>query len=103
MSCAYCISRGLSTDTEKNLPCDRFEVDFATDFKKLVELRDKMLIFLGENRRDYMPVFDGEQRAQRGYFAHWLITAPLLVVVDSFPEQGKLILKADIKYKTNWQ
>ena len=40
--------------------CNRFEVDFATDFKKLVELRDKMLMFLGENRRDYMPVFDGE-------------------------------------------
>jgi hypothetical protein len=36
-----------------------FEVDFATDFKSLVELRDKMLIFLQENRRDYMPVFDG--------------------------------------------
>jgi len=35
-------------------------VDFATDFKSLVELRDKMLIFLHENRRDYMPVFDGQ-------------------------------------------
>lgn len=60
-----------------------FDVDFATDFKKLVSLRDKMLIFLHENRRDFMPIFD--------------------VVVDSFPEQGKLVLKSDIKYKTNWQ
>ena len=40
-----------------------FEVDFATDFKSLVELRDKMLIFLQENRRDYMPVFDGTYMA----------------------------------------
>lgn len=60
-----------------------FEVDFGTDFKKLVELRDKMLDFLHENRRDFLHVFD--------------------VVVDSFPEQGKLVLKAEIKYKTNWQ
>lgn len=60
-----------------------FEVDFATDFKKLQELRDKMLHFLDVEKRDYNPVFD--------------------VVVDDFPAQGKLVLKADIKYKSNWQ
>lgn len=60
-----------------------FEVDFATDFKKLQELRDKMLHFLNIEKRDYNPVFD--------------------VVVDDFPAQGKLVLKADIKYKSNWQ
>jgi hypothetical protein len=60
-----------------------FEVDFATDFKKLQDLRDKMLLFLNMEKRDYNPVFD--------------------VVVDDFPAQGKLILKADIKYKSNWQ
>ncbi|KAJ9125076.1 hypothetical protein QFC22_000029 [Naganishia vaughanmartiniae] len=60
-----------------------FEVDFATDFKKLQELREKMLIFVHEEKRDYNPVFD--------------------VVVDDFPAQGKLVLKADIKYRSNWQ
>ncbi|KAJ9104747.1 hypothetical protein QFC19_003888 [Naganishia cerealis] len=60
-----------------------FEVDFGTDFKKLQELRDQMLIFLHTEKRDYSPVFD--------------------VVVDDFPAQGKLVLKADIKYRSNWQ
>lgn len=60
-----------------------FEVDFATDFKKLQELRDKMLIFLKTEARDYRATFD--------------------VVVDDMPGQGKLVLKADIPYRTNWQ
>lgn len=59
------------------------EVDFTTDFKKLQELRDKMLVFLKSEARDYFPIFD--------------------VIVDDMPAQDKLVLKADIKYRSNWQ
>ena len=60
-----------------------FEVDFATNFELLQSLRAKMLIFCKENARDFLPIFD--------------------VVVDDIPAQGKMVLKADIKYKSNWQ
>lgn len=42
-----------------------------------------MLHFVKEERRDYLPVFD--------------------VTVQDIPEQGSMKLKADIKYKSNWQ
>lgn len=42
-----------------------------------------MIAFLKENSRDFLPVFD--------------------VTVDDMPAQGKLVLKADIRYKSNWQ
>jgi small-conductance mechanosensitive channel len=59
------------------------EVDFATSFESLQALRAKMLAFCKENSRDFLPVFD--------------------VVVDDIPGQGKMVLKADIKYVSNWQ
>ncbi|ODO11764.1 hypothetical protein I350_00548 [Cryptococcus amylolentus CBS 6273] len=60
-----------------------FDVDFATSFEALQALRARMLKFLKENSRDFLPVFD--------------------VTVDDMPAQGKLVLKADIRYKSNWQ
>lgn len=60
-----------------------FEVDFVTTFEKLQELRSRMLKFLKAEGRDFMQIFD--------------------VIVDDLPAQGKMVLKADIKYKTNWQ
>lgn len=42
-----------------------------------------MLKFVKDEKRDYLPVFD--------------------VIVDDLPAQGKMVLKADIKFKTNWQ
>lgn len=42
-----------------------------------------MLTFLQNARRDYQPSFD--------------------VIVVDIPEQTKMTLKADIKYKSNWQ
>ena len=42
-----------------------------------------VLQFCKENGRDFLPIFD--------------------VVVDDIPSQSKMILKADIKYKSNWQ
>ena len=60
-----------------------FEVAFDTTFEALQAFRAKMLKFCRDNSRDFLPVFD--------------------VIVDDMPAQGKLVLKADIKYKSNWQ
>ncbi|WWC86347.1 uncharacterized protein L201_001220 [Kwoniella dendrophila CBS 6074] len=60
-----------------------FEVAFDTSFEALQALRSKMLKFVKDNARDFLPVFD--------------------VIVDDIPAQGKMVLKADIKYKSNWQ
>ncbi|KAK8866012.1 hypothetical protein IAR55_001163 [Kwoniella newhampshirensis] len=60
-----------------------FEVDFETSFEALQNLRGRMLKFCKDNSRDFLPVFD--------------------VIVDDIPGQGKMVLKADIKYKSNWQ
>ncbi|WVW82398.1 hypothetical protein I302_104405 [Kwoniella bestiolae CBS 10118] len=60
-----------------------FEVAFDTSFEALQVLRARMLKFVKDNSRDFLPVFD--------------------VIVDDIPAQGKMVLKADIKYKSNWQ
>ncbi|BEJ12039.1 hypothetical protein CspHIS471_0204990 [Cutaneotrichosporon sp. HIS471] len=60
-----------------------FEVAFNTTFEKLQALRVMMLKFCKENSRDFRPVFD--------------------VSVDDIPAQGKMVLNADIAYKSNWQ
>jgi len=60
-----------------------FEVEYSTTFKQIEMLRGLMLGFVQSERRDYQPLFD--------------------VVVVDIPEQGKMILKADIMYKSNWQ
>lgn len=60
-----------------------FEVAYNTTFEKLQALRIMMLKFCKENSRDFRPVFD--------------------VSVDDIPAQGKMILNADIAYKSNWQ
>jgi small-conductance mechanosensitive channel len=60
-----------------------FDVDYGTTFEQLEELRDKMLTFLKTQKRDFFPTFD--------------------VAVVDFPNQEKLSLAADIKYKSNWQ
>lgn len=60
-----------------------FSVAFATTFDQLQNLRAKMLRFCKENPRDFLPQFD--------------------VTVADMPDQAKLVLNADIKYKSNWQ
>lgn len=60
-----------------------FDVSYGTTFEDLEALREKMLKFLVENKRDYQTVFD--------------------VAVKDFPEQEKMTLSADIKYKSNAQ
>ncbi|KAG8835307.1 hypothetical protein FRC17_004089 [Serendipita sp. 399] len=60
-----------------------FELAWDTTFEQLEALRGRMLAFVKSERRDFLPVFD--------------------VVVDSFSDQSKLAVKADIKYKSNWQ
>ena len=60
-----------------------FDVFYATSFEKLEQLRDKMLAFVKSEGRDFLPSFD--------------------VIVKDIPEQSKMTLSADIKYKSNWQ
>lgn len=60
-----------------------FEVAYNTTFEKLQALRVMMLKFCKDNSRDFRPVFD--------------------VSVDDIPAQGKMVLNADIAYKSNWQ
>ncbi|GLB37046.1 putative mechanosensitive ion channel [Lyophyllum shimeji] len=60
-----------------------FDVSYATTFEDLEKLREKMLEFVKAERRDYQPAFD--------------------VAVKDFPEQEKMTLTADIKYKSNCQ
>jgi small-conductance mechanosensitive channel len=60
-----------------------FDVAFDTTFEQLQALRDRMLKFCKENSRDFLPAFD--------------------VTVADMPEQGKMTLNADIKYRSNWQ
>jgi len=60
-----------------------FDVNYSTSFEEVELLRQRMLQFVTTERRDYQPVFD--------------------VVVVDFPDQGKMTLQADIKYKSNGQ
>ncbi|KAK0461093.1 Mechanosensitive ion channel-domain-containing protein [Desarmillaria tabescens] len=60
-----------------------FDVSYATSFEDLERLREKMLAFVKGERRDYQPVFD--------------------VAVVDFPDQEKMTLSAEIKYKSNGQ
>ncbi|TEB38382.1 hypothetical protein FA13DRAFT_1726059 [Coprinellus micaceus] len=60
-----------------------FDVSYSTSFEDLERLREKMLEFVTNERRDYQPVFD--------------------VNIKDFPEQSKMTLSVDIKYKSNGQ
>ncbi|KAL1942695.1 hypothetical protein VTO73DRAFT_4935 [Trametes versicolor] len=60
-----------------------FDVAFSTTFEQIERLREVMLSFLKNERRDFQPAFD--------------------VNVVDIPGQEKMTLRADIKYKSNWQ
>ncbi|KAJ7770227.1 Mechanosensitive ion channel-domain-containing protein [Mycena maculata] len=60
-----------------------FDVNYSTTFEEVESLRQRMLAFVTAERRDYQPAFD--------------------VVVVDFPDQEKMTLQADIKYKSNGQ
>ncbi|CUA66917.1 putative MscS family protein C1183,11 [Schizosaccharomyces pombe 972h-] [Rhizoctonia solani] len=60
-----------------------FDVAYDTEFEQIEGLRSRMLAFVQSHRRDYQPTFD--------------------IVVSDIPDQEKMILKADILYKSNWQ
>ncbi|KAJ7218050.1 Mechanosensitive ion channel-domain-containing protein [Mycena pura] len=60
-----------------------FDVHYSTSFEDVEKLRERMLKFVTTERRDYQPAFD--------------------VVVVDFPDQEKMTLSADIKYKSNGQ
>ncbi|KAI3618916.1 serine threonine protein kinase [Moniliophthora roreri] len=60
-----------------------FDVAYDTTFEQLEQLRSKMFYFVQSQRRDFLPAFD--------------------VNVVDFPQQEKMTLSADIKYKSNSQ
>ncbi|KAF7792394.1 hypothetical protein EIP86_003431 [Pleurotus ostreatoroseus] len=60
-----------------------WDVAYSTTFDQISRLRGLMLAYLDSERRDYQPAFD--------------------VVVVDIPDQTKMTLKVDIKYKSNWQ
>ncbi|KAI0958769.1 hypothetical protein AcV7_004488 [Taiwanofungus camphoratus] len=60
-----------------------FDVAYGTTFEDMERLRELMIAFLKSERRDYFPMFD--------------------ISVADMPAQEKMTLRADIKYKSNWQ
>ncbi|KAI5123926.1 hypothetical protein M0805_006343 [Coniferiporia weirii] len=60
-----------------------FEVAYSTTLEQIENLREKMVAFVQSQGRDFLPSFD--------------------VVVKDIPDQEKMVLSADIKYKSNWQ
>ncbi|KAI0645507.1 Mechanosensitive ion channel-domain-containing protein [Trametes meyenii] len=60
-----------------------FDVAYSTSFEQIERLREVMIAFLKNERRDFQPIFD--------------------VYVVDMPGQEKMTLRADIKYKSNWQ
>ena len=60
-----------------------FDVAYNTSFEQIERLREKMLAFVKSEGRDFLPSFD--------------------IIVKDIPDQEKMSLSADIKYKSNWQ
>jgi len=60
-----------------------FSVEYSTTFEQIEDLRSRMLTFVKVERRDYLPIFD--------------------VYILDLPDQDSMLLKAEIKYKSNWQ
>lgn len=60
-----------------------FDVCYDTSFEDLARLKERMLRFVKSQSRDFQPSFD--------------------VMVKDFPDQEKMTLSAEIKYKSNGQ
>ncbi|KAJ7188245.1 Mechanosensitive ion channel-domain-containing protein [Mycena filopes] len=76
-----------------------FDVNYSTTFEEVELLRQRMLTFVTTERRDYQPAFDvvvlgWAYLASQGAFPHHR---------TDFPDQTKMTLQADIKYKSNGQ
>ncbi|KAI0699236.1 hypothetical protein BC835DRAFT_1268062 [Cytidiella melzeri] len=81
-SSCYVQSPNVVLSTKMSEPFT-FDVSFSTSFEQIERLRELMISFLNSERRDFLPQFD--------------------VFVVDIPGQEKMTLKADIKYKSNWQ
>ncbi|KAF9566758.1 hypothetical protein CPC08DRAFT_747250 [Agrocybe pediades] len=86
-----------------------FDVAYSTSFEDLEKLRTKMLEFVTAERRDYQPVFDvkvkGKLEIKIQLFSPLVPPTDLVAyfsIID-FPDQARLSLSADIKYKSNGQ
>jgi small-conductance mechanosensitive channel len=79
-----------------------FDVAYDTTFQQIEALRERMLAFLSNERRDYVTVFDIEVVGMFGRFSDGGILTTSNTHSD-FPGQTKMTLAVDIKYKSNIQ
>lgn len=79
-----------------------FDVAYSTTFEDLEKLREKMLEFVKAERRDFQPSFDVSVKGTLSSVRLTLDPIAYVLLLD-FPDQEKLTLTADIKYKSNWQ
>ena len=78
-----------------------FDVHYSTTFDQLENLRHKMIAFSQQERRDFLPSFD--VTVVGAYASSILGTMLGTNIITDFPDQSKMTLKADIRYKSNWQ
>ncbi|CAE7191361.1 unnamed protein product [Rhizoctonia solani] len=78
-----------------------FDVAYDVEFEQIEALRSRMLAFVQSHRRDYQPTFDIVVSGT--VFSYVLIFFTLFTSLEDIPGQEKMILKADILYKSNWQ
>jgi small-conductance mechanosensitive channel len=79
-----------------------FNVNYSTTFEDLEKLRTRMLAFVESERRDYQPIFDVKVNGKYLRALNHFMSPDSLRSAD-FPEQSKMTLSADIKYKSNFQ
>lgn len=77
-------------------------MSYSTTFEKLEALRASMLEFVKTERRDYQPVFDVAVNGSLNdlFYLVEQVANDLRFLAD-FPDQEKMVLTADIKYKGN--
>lgn len=84
-----------------------FDVSYGTSFEDLEKLREKMLEFVNREKRDYHPVFDvnikGMHRSFIVSIAGLMVANIALLSPPDIPDQDKMTLSVDIKYKSNSQ
>lgn len=77
------------------------EVAYTTSVEQLNALRSYMLEFLSTERRDFFTEFDVNIEGQEIFPGPCLPLTELGSIVD-YESQDKLVISADIRYKSNW-
>ena len=95
------LSRDIKVDQNQMSEPFVFDVNYSTTLDQLELLRHKMIAFLENERRDFLPSFDVSVVGAHPSSPFALNLEPDVPL--DFPDQTKMTLKADIKYKSNWQ